>query len=160
MPYIFGMLRTCTFTKIGDSSGIHGCLTAAFVNQIYKKINLDHFLHIYFAFFVLNTESIYVLPPPRALHIWNTQDLYFHKICVVKSKWNPPKLTGYFFICVVKSKWNPPKLAGYFFVCVVKSKWNPPKLAGYFFICVVKSIRPVFTEKIGFRPLLWTKPWQ
>jgi hypothetical protein len=32
-----------------------------------------------FAFFVLNTEFFDPTPPPHALHIWNAQDLHFHK---------------------------------------------------------------------------------
>jgi hypothetical protein len=53
-----------------------------FVHQIYLKIQFGPILVLFFAFFVLNTEFFDTTPPPHALHIWNAQDLYFHKTWV------------------------------------------------------------------------------
>jgi hypothetical protein len=41
--------------------------------------NFSTVLALFFAFFVLDTEFLDTPPPPHALHIWNAQDLYFHK---------------------------------------------------------------------------------
>jgi hypothetical protein len=55
----------------------HFCAPSLPKNSIWT--NFSTVLALFFAFFVLDTEFLDTLPPPHALHIWNAQDLHFHK---------------------------------------------------------------------------------
>jgi hypothetical protein len=55
----------------------HFCAPNLPKNSIWT--NFSTVLALFLAFFVLNTEFLDTPPAPHALHIWNAQDLYFHK---------------------------------------------------------------------------------
>jgi hypothetical protein len=61
----------------------HFCAPNLPKNSIWT--NFSTVLALFLAFFVLNTEFLHTPPPPHALHIWNAQDLYFHKKWVNRS---------------------------------------------------------------------------
>jgi hypothetical protein len=56
-----------------------------FVKAEIKKKSILVLFFAFFMFFVLNTEFFDTSPPSHALHIWNAQDLYFHKKWVNRS---------------------------------------------------------------------------
>jgi hypothetical protein len=55
----------------------HFCAPNLPKNSIWT--NFSTVLALFLAFFVLSTEFFDTPLPPLALHIWNAQDLFFHK---------------------------------------------------------------------------------
>jgi hypothetical protein len=86
----------------------HFCAPNLPKNSIWT--NFSTVLELFLAFFVLHTEFLDTPLPPLALHIWNAQDLYFHKKWVNRATMNVVMTTFvhqiYLFFLAIPAQWT------------------------------------------------------